>query len=52
MNEQTEYIYTERKCDWSEQDEAEWQDLLDEGNEAYEARVRASYAARDQANLY
>ena len=37
MHEQSEYTYTERKCTWTEQDEAEWKDLLDEADEAYDA---------------
>lgn len=45
MSEQTESA-------WTEEDEAEYQAMLEEQNEAYEESVRASYAARGYANLY
>lgn len=37
---------------WSDADEAAFQELLDEQDQAYEERVRASYAARGYANVY
>lgn len=37
---------------WTEEDEKASQDLLDDQIEAYERRVLAEYASRDQSNLY
>lgn len=37
---------------WTDEDEAAFQALIDEQNEVYEESVRASYAARGQANTY
>lgn len=37
---------------WTDEDEAAFQALMDEQNEAYEQSVCASYAARGQANTY
>ena len=45
MNEQIEST-------WTDEDEAEYQAMLDEQNDAYEESVRASYAARGLSNLY
>ena len=38
--------------EWTEEDEAMWQALQDDADAAYEESVGASYASRDQANLY
>ena len=37
---------------WTEEDEKASQALLDDQTEAYERRVVAQYASRDQSNLY
>ena len=38
--------------EWTAQDEADWQALQDDANEAYEQSVCNRYASHDQANLY
>lgn len=52
INTQHQTETAESQGAWSDADEAAFQALLDEQNEAYEERVRSSYAARDRANLY
>lgn len=37
---------------WTDEDEAEWQRMRDELDDAYEESVRASYAARGYHNIY